>query len=534
MKQIDIGGRCNNNCFSCQSKKGRWKTLQEIAQADYICGETTLHPDFLKILMLPKKTFETNGRAFSYMPLANKAKNHEWLVKLYAPTAEIHDSLTRAEGSFRQAIRGLKNLEKAGAKTGVLVPVTMQNYPLIEHTVRKAKALGATRAVLVLPLPGGDFAKTVPMYSHAADYIERAVACDIPVAIRNVPPCFLKDARHHIESLPPGTKKGACNWCILDCQGLPSEYAKEYGRLELKEHTPNEVKIELTDLCNLRCGFCYRKGRKKGNPLSTKDYLKILDNLKGLVETVRLTGGEPLLNRDFGKILLHAKRNGFRIIINTNGTRALPKEALLAEEILVPLHSYDSNSEKKKTAGQFFDIKIEYIKKQRSRITLNTLATKENIRDFDKFKALVDDIKPKRWFFTIPEPVNRKRGISRADVKKLVKLINKSGMDITLSQALPFCSAEADFVALYKGANLCGPWTSIHIDAFGEIRSCYMSKSYGNIRKNGLRKAWANIRAELESIELPKKCRKCSQITVCRGGCSLLVQRLGKDPLMGT
>jgi radical SAM protein with 4Fe4S-binding SPASM domain len=405
---------------------------------------------------------------------------------------------------------------------------------MIEYIARKAAKLGAERVVLELPLPGNDFEKTCPMYSHAAYYIERAATAEIPVTVRNIPPCFLKDARDHLECAPPGTKKESCNWCLLECQGLPDTYARLFGRSELLEHTPNELKIELTDGCNLACGFCYRKGRGKGKPLTAEDHIKLLDTLQGLVRTVRFTGGEPLLSKHARAAIAHAKKKGFKIIINTNGTIPLPEEAFLADDILMPLHGYDEEDERKKTGKRLFLQKLRQIKRNNDRITVNTLATRRNIRDFDKFLTIIRQIRPKHWFWTIPEPVNGSRGMGKADVQRLVEHIRKSKMPITISQAIPFCSIqdESALGKLYNGANLCGPWTSIHLDAFGNIRSCYMGKSYGNVRNTDLRMAWKSIRAELDSMTLPKRCRTCSLIAVCRGGCSLLVKERGRDPLM--
>jgi hypothetical protein len=120
MRALDLGGHCNNNCFACESRKGGWAKLTDIYRADYLKGEATLHPEFMKILAMPRKTIETNGRAFSYMPLAMKARGHSWLVKISGPDARTHDSLTRTKGSFSQAVSGLKNLISAGSDNAEL------------------------------------------------------------------------------------------------------------------------------------------------------------------------------------------------------------------------------------------------------------------------------------------------------------------------------------------------------------------------------------------------------------------------------
>jgi|YNPMSStandDraft_1061717.scaffolds.fasta_scaffold44358_1 organic radical activating enzyme len=77
--------------------------------------------------------------------------------------------------------------------------------------------------------------------------------------------------------------------------------------------------------CNLRCPFCDTKyAWKSGEELGVDLILrKIVGNSrKYSTEWVCLTGGEPLL-QEVGPLVRLLKRNGYRIHLETNGTRSL-------------------------------------------------------------------------------------------------------------------------------------------------------------------------------------------------------------------
>lgn len=103
--------------------------------------------------------------------------------------------------------------------------------------------------------------------------------------------------------------------------------SKEFsGKLEEK-HIPFFSSVETTSRCNLRCKFCYLN-HSDTDELSTeeiKDYLDQLASLGSLL--LSLTGGEPLLRKDFWEIAQHAHDLGFAINLKTNGTLLDEKSA---------------------------------------------------------------------------------------------------------------------------------------------------------------------------------------------------------------
>jgi radical SAM protein with 4Fe4S-binding SPASM domain len=92
-----------------------------------------------------------------------------------------------------------------------------------------------------------------------------------------------------------------------------------------KGSIPLRVMFELTYNCNFRCQHCYvpqsfRAGYRKSQ-LNTKQIFSVLGKLKeaGCL-FLGLTGGEPFTRTDILEIIEYAKRLGFRVTINTNGS----------------------------------------------------------------------------------------------------------------------------------------------------------------------------------------------------------------------
>jgi len=75
----------------------------------------------------------------------------------------------------------------------------------------------------------------------------------------------------------------------------------------------------LTYRCDQSCSFCGVSEKNHGE-LGTGEVLKIIDLLaKAGTRIIVFSGGEPLLVKDIGKILSHAKKRGINAGLTTNG-----------------------------------------------------------------------------------------------------------------------------------------------------------------------------------------------------------------------
>lgn len=80
--------------------------------------------------------------------------------------------------------------------------------------------------------------------------------------------------------------------------------------------------IIYTSPCNLRCPFCHNPSLVK-NAVPQYEPIEIIAELnerKGFVEAVTITGGEPLMHDDLADFLRIIKAEGLLVKIDTNGT----------------------------------------------------------------------------------------------------------------------------------------------------------------------------------------------------------------------
>ncbi len=101
--------------------------------------------------------------------------------------------------------------------------------------------------------------------------------------------------------------------------------------------------------CNFRCGFCHNPElviRDSGEGFSEENVLNFLEERRGKLDAVCISGGEPLMNLDIN-FVKKIKKLGYRIKIDTNGSfpKVLKK---LIDEGLVDAVAMDIKASREK------------------------------------------------------------------------------------------------------------------------------------------------------------------------------------------
>lgn len=86
----------------------------------------------------------------------------------------------------------------------------------------------------------------------------------------------------------------------------------------------NYLRISLTDRCNLRCFYCMPE---EGIEFMEKSHIMTIEEIIGIakayvelgVDTIRLTGGEPLIRKGFAHLISELSKLGVTLKITTNG-----------------------------------------------------------------------------------------------------------------------------------------------------------------------------------------------------------------------
>lgn len=90
--------------------------------------------------------------------------------------------------------------------------------------------------------------------------------------------------------------------------------------------TPLAGNFELTARCNFNCKMCYvhltaEEQQRRGRELTADEWLAIAQEARsrGMLFLL-LTGGEPLIRKDFRYLLTELKKMGMLVSVNSNGS----------------------------------------------------------------------------------------------------------------------------------------------------------------------------------------------------------------------
>lgn len=161
---IVVTPQCNSNCVMCPSaerfRREEGPGVEHLARlvrhiptdARHLTitgGEPFLiGRDIFTLLGAMRERFErteflllTNGRALAipdYVPLLERTLPSATLIgiPLHGPDADLHDSITRAHGSFRQTCAGLRRLLARGFSVEIRVVVGRMNADRLLETAR--------------------------------------------------------------------------------------------------------------------------------------------------------------------------------------------------------------------------------------------------------------------------------------------------------------------------------------------------------------------------------------------------------------
>ena len=123
--------------------------------------------------------------------------------------------------------------------------------------------------------------------------------------------------------------------------------------------------VVFTQGCNFRCPYCHNPSlvypEQYGALIDPEEVLRFLSKRQGLIDAVVITGGEPLLQQDLEVFLQKVRDMGFKVKLDTNGSRPDRLKSLLSAGLIdyvamdykAPLRAYSH------VAG--VDVKIEKI-----------------------------------------------------------------------------------------------------------------------------------------------------------------------------
>ncbi len=293
-----------------------------------------------------------------------------------------------------------------------------------------------------------------------------------------------------------------------------------------------EASIDLTYRCNLKCVHCFTTGCSRRRQLSLGSWKRIIDTIhRAGCLWLTLTGGEPLLYKDFLALYRYAVRKGMRVTVFTNATLLTPEvlAVFLRERpfmIEVSLYGVTRRVHESVTrAPGSFEKTIAALRGlaiRRIPATIKTVGLRQNRREVLKIKSFSERLfgKGKFKFDSVIFP--RLNGDTGALKYRLspgqVLDLENADKDMTRQRR-----REAERFPKPARANKylywCASWrSSFSIDPSGVFSFCNLSRVYRyDLNKTGFRKAFFKMTPRIHDEEFSRdtKCRQCSIRVYC-------------------
>ncbi len=214
--------------------------------------------------------------------------------------------------------------------------------------------------------------------------------------------------------------------------------------LSLIDYPGKVCAIAFTSGCNFYCSFCHNPELVSPDLIKTQpqiaeaDILHFLEERKGKLEALCISGGEPTLHNDLIDFLKRVKNLGYLIKLDTNGTnpnvltKIFQKELVdyVAMDIKAPLikEKYEQITRRPVVMATIIQ-SVELIKEQAPdyefRTTVEPLLNKKDIIN------IANALKPAKKYFlqefhstkTLNKDYLGKKGLSKEEIEEIKELI---------------------------------------------------------------------------------------------------------------
>lgn len=325
-----------------------------------------------------------------------------------------------------------------------------------------------------------------------------------------------------------------------------SRYLHEQGK---KEGFPVAGNFELTARCNFNCPMCYVHMSQEqvdaaGGELTARQWLNLAEEAKnqGLVFAL-LTGGEPLIRKDFFEIYDGMRNMGLLLSVNSNGS--MLQGAILERFLEAPPFRFNislyggSNETYMRMCGQpAYDRVKENIRLLRQAgvdVSLNLSITPYNRNDLEKIyaDAVELDVNVKASSYMYPSiRVNGEQygcgnrlsvtDSAECSVKWDTLRFSEQEFELRAQNMQNRVMAAGDGCPVEEGEGVrCRAGsTSFWMTWDGRMVPCGMLNSPVTYpMKTGFKAAWEHIRAQTAQIRTPAKCVGCDYRDLC-GACA--------------
>jgi len=324
-------------------------------------------------------------------------------------------------------------------------------------------------------------------------------------------------------------------------------YFRDFFKRAEAARVPLNGSLELTRRCNLHCVHCYLGPQElvhknAGQEMTTAQVLGILDQVaEAGCMSLLITGGDPLLRRDFPEIYRHAKLAGLDVTVFTNGTPITDKHIALFQEypprmVEITLYGATADTYERITGvSGSYKLCLTGIGKLHDggiRLGLKTMLMTLNHHEFGAMKSLADDFGAK---FRSDPVLNARLDGGREPLGLRMRPVEAIRLEFSIPQRrqqwIDFRRRYPRISSLKKLVECGAGKTVFHIDAYGNLQPCLMLPKFSHsLLTESFAAGWSRM-TQMREIEVraDNRCASC-QLRVYCGYCPGLLEFENGDP----
>jgi radical SAM protein with 4Fe4S-binding SPASM domain len=308
---------------------------------------------------------------------------------------------------------------------------------------------------------------------------------------------------------------------------------------------PDQVVWEITYACNMRCIHCGTSaGVPRDDELTTDEALALIDELAGLGSRgITLSGGEPLMRKDWPTLGRRINERGVRAYLISNGF-------MFDEEIVEQLLdvgfrnigiSFDGSRDihnyirQRKTSYDKALNAMRMLADAGQRFEAVTQVSKVNINDLDNIYADLVDVGCPEWRIQMTTVTGRMQRDMVMDLELFEQMIDKilelqqdGRIPVDVGENIGYYGCKGSkllydlpYFGCYAGTRVAG------ICSNGDVKGCLSQQPEfveGNIRESSFTEIWNDPTKFLYNRKFTRDtatgaCHDCQFLPLCRGGC---------------
>jgi Fe-coproporphyrin III synthase len=341
---------------------------------------------------------------------------------------------------------------------------------------------------------------------------------------------------------------------------------------------PGPVVIwNLVRRCNLACMHCYSISADIDFPgeLTTDEVFAVMEDLKAAgVPALILSGGEPLLRKNFFEIATRAKELGFFTALSTNGTLIdLPLAGRIAasrfDYVGISLDGLRETHDKFRRKQGAFDAALNGLRLCRDmgvRVGLRFTLTQGNAPELPALLDLAEDERIDRFYLSHLNYAGRGNVNRKQDAALLTA---RAAMDLLFEKALHYAQRGVDKEIVTGNNDADGVyllhWARRHVPGFNEPHlraklaewggnasgvnvanidnlgnvhpdTMWWDCTLGNVKSRPFGAIWADTRHPIMAglkarpRQLKGRCARCAYFDVCGGNTRVRAMKVNGDP----